>query len=172
MASQVYITENCYFDKDRLELYLDGKIRPLRSKALTLLCYLIQNKNIKVSPESIYNNVWHDIAYEYDNLLPGELNQIADLIKEIRKAINDTGKGKTGPLKTIKGYGYRLDCIEQKQNIQSHTDTHLSPETILNNCRKRFPDYLKQRNVSYEGDPITNDSLFHNDWFVGFETIE
>lgn len=170
MTSQVYLSENCYFDENTLELYLDNEVRPLTPQARRLLIYLIQNKNHIVKHNPIYENVWPDNAI--DDLEHDEHNQIAGLIKEIRKAINDTGKGKTGPLKTIKGEGYRLDCMKQKQSIQSHTDTHLSPETILNNSRKRFPDYLKQRSISYEGDPITNDSLFQNDWFAGFETIE
>ena len=92
------------------EMYTDirvaksrGKEIPLTIKAFNLLEYLVKNLNTPMSREQIIGSVW---GYDHD----GYDRSVDDTIKRIRKKLNEYGA--MIKIKTVWGYGYRVDSDE------------------------------------------------------------
>lgn len=98
---------NLEINTESYRVFLNGKEIKLTNKEYQLLLYLIRNKNIVISRESILENVW-----EYD--FAGETRTVDVHIKELRKKIGDDS-GKL--IETIWKIGYRLNYEEDIKRI-------------------------------------------------------
>lgn len=72
----------------------------LTTREYELFYFLVLNRNISFNREQLIEKVW---GYDY----PGESRIVDDLIKRVRRKINDAGS--KVEIKTVWGYGYRLD---------------------------------------------------------------
>ena len=80
-----------------------GKEIPLTIKEFDLLEYLMRNINTPMSREQIVNSVW---GYNHD----GYDRSVDDTVKRIRKKLNEFEA--QVEIKTVWGYGYRVDSDE------------------------------------------------------------
>jgi len=80
------------------KVMIDGKQVELSPKLYDLLFFLIRNKNIAVSRESILTEVW---GYDYH----GDDRTLDTHIKLLRKALGSYG----ALIKTLRGLGYRFE---------------------------------------------------------------
>lgn len=72
----------------------------LTNNEYMLLFYLVKNKNISFTRESLIQNIW---GYDY----VGESRMIDDLVKRLRKKLKNAGSA--AEITTVWGYGYRID---------------------------------------------------------------
>ncbi len=84
------------------EVKRSGKNISLSKKEFSLLEYLLRNKNKILTKEQIINHVW---SYEAD-ILP---NTVEVYIGYLRKKIEKPYKGKPKLIKTIRGFGYKIE---------------------------------------------------------------
>lgn len=82
-----------YIEKDNKEI-------DFTTKEYDLLEFLIRNKNMPFTREQLLEKVW---GYDYI----GDIRVIDDLIKRLRKKLADAGS--CLEIKTVWGYGYRID---------------------------------------------------------------
>jgi DNA-binding response OmpR family regulator len=88
-------------DESKKEVMLEDKIVPLTPKEFELLSYLVANKNTALSRQRVLNSVWN-----YDYL--GDLRTVDTHIKQLRAKLMENGKC----IKTVHGFGYKLEVIE------------------------------------------------------------
>ena len=79
-----------------------GKQIDLSSKEFSLLEYLVRNKGRTLTKEQIINHVWD---YEAD-ILP---NTVEAHIRNLRKKIDYPFKNKKPLIKTVRGFGYKIE---------------------------------------------------------------
>lgn len=94
-TSKVKVCENIFFDTVNSTLYENDKELPLNTKEIKLLKLFLQNKNIPLSHEKIYEALW-----DYDETYSDE--SLRTYIKNLRKHI---GKDK---IVSIKKVGYKF----------------------------------------------------------------
>lgn len=82
-----------YIEKDGIEL-------KLTTKEFDLMEFMLRNKNMPFTREQLLEKVW---GYDYI----GETRVIDDLIKRLRKKLDEAGA--LLEIKTVWGYGYRID---------------------------------------------------------------
>jgi DNA-binding response OmpR family regulator len=82
-----------YVEKDGIEL-------KLTTKEYDLLEFLIRNRNLPFTREQLLEKVW---GYDYI----GDIRVIDDLVKRLRKKLDEAGA--LLDIKTVWGYGYRID---------------------------------------------------------------
>lgn len=85
-------------DKDARIVYLGNESLDLSPIEYDLLIYLIENKNKACSRDSILNNVW---GYDYF----GNARTVDTHINRLRIKL----KSKSGIIKTVRSFGYRLE---------------------------------------------------------------
>ncbi len=90
--------------QDRLVL-IDGEEISLSSKEYDLLALLIQHPQRTFNRQELLDRIW---GYDYE----GSERAVDDLIKRLRRKLNESNS-KTN-IKTIWGYGYRLDGKVEK----------------------------------------------------------
>ncbi len=83
------------------QVYVNNKEISLSPTEYDLLAYLIKNKDIVLSRDSLLDNVW---GYDYD----GDLRTVDTHIKRLREKLNDKAKF----ICTVRGAGYRFEVIE------------------------------------------------------------
>jgi DNA-binding winged helix-turn-helix (wHTH) protein/TolB-like protein/Flp pilus assembly protein TadD len=109
-------------DTVRRQLWRDGEIVALHSKAFDLLAFLVQNNGRLVSKDEILDTVWENNFVEESNLLV----QISNL----RKALGET-KNSPRFLITIPGKGYKFIApVEDELIIETHSVAELTIEEI------------------------------------------
>ncbi|MGL4946128.1 MAG: response regulator transcription factor [Cetobacterium sp.] len=94
---QILKVGNISLDLSTKQVQLDEEFIPLTKTEYNLLHYLIVNKNLVLSRESILQNVW---GYDYF----GDGKIIDMYIKALRKKIDPESRY----LKTVRGFGYSL----------------------------------------------------------------
>lgn len=104
------IMKRIYFDDDKIEIggicidnlahsvKIDNKIIDITPKEYDLLKYLMRNKNIALSRETLLNNVW---GYDFF----GDDRTVDTHIKTLR---NHLGKYRN-KIKTVRGMGYKFE---------------------------------------------------------------
>ncbi len=90
--------------KDRLIL-IDGEEISLSSKEYELLALLIQHPQRTFNRQELLDRIW---GYDYD----GSERAVDDMIKRLRRKLNESHSETN--IKTIWGYGYRLDGNVEK----------------------------------------------------------
>lgn len=83
-------------DKESFEVKQNGEKIELTTREFELLRYLMENANIALSKEQIFENVW---GYDY-----GDIGTVAVNIKSLRDKLHDNDKY----IITIWGYGYKF----------------------------------------------------------------
>ncbi|WP_341347681.1 response regulator transcription factor [Paenibacillus sp. FSL H3-0469] len=91
-------------DEDRLELKKNGKMIELKPKELGLISYLLKYPNRIISKESLYDQVWGEDSFGYDNTVMVH-------IRRLREKIEDNPSSPQY-LVTVKGLGYKLAVEE------------------------------------------------------------
>jgi DNA-binding response OmpR family regulator len=87
-------------DKSSHIITMDGKQLDLAPKEFSLLVYLIENKGLVLSRETILNNVW---AYDFF----GDLRVVDTHIKKLRKKLGD----KSSYIHTLIRVGYKFEVL-------------------------------------------------------------
>lgn len=86
--------------KNERRVIVKGEDIDFTTKEYELLQFLAENKNIVFTREQLLNGVW---GYNYI----GDERAIDDLVKRIRKKLKE--KGSTLEIKTVWGYGYKIN---------------------------------------------------------------
>jgi len=94
---KVFQFDDLIINGETYEVSVQGETVHLSGKELEILLHLVQNKNLVLSREQIYNAVW---GYE-DN---GDINTVTVYLKNIRKKIDPDHR----MIKTIWGIGYKF----------------------------------------------------------------
>ena len=97
-----YQYESLVLDDLAHEVTIDGKIVVLTPKEYDLLKYLMQNKNIALSRDTILSNIW---GYDFY----GDERTVDTHVKTLR---NNLGKYRD-VVKTVRGMGYKFDAKEK-----------------------------------------------------------
>lgn len=87
-------------ESSRRYIEKDGNELNLTTKEYDLMEFMIRNKNMPFTREQLLEKVW---GYDYI----GDIRVIDDLIKRLRKKLADAGS--VLEIKTVWGYGYRID---------------------------------------------------------------
>ena len=77
------------------EVFKAEELIPITSKEFELLCFLLANRNVAISREEIYEEIWDS------NIETTRIRAIDTYIKSLRQKLNITS------IKSIRGYGYR-----------------------------------------------------------------
>lgn len=85
-------------DKNARVVYLGNEPLDLSPIEYDLLLYLIENKNKACSRDSILNNVWGYDYFGYGRTVDTHINRLRIKLKS-----------KSGIIKTVRGFGYRLE---------------------------------------------------------------
>ena len=118
-----YTFESCQLDIERRELKRDGELLNLRPKVFDVLALLIEQHERVVSKDELMNEVW-----------PGRYiseTTLSSSIKELRKALGDTGKEQQF-IKTVHGKGFRFiaDITEaQAPDAPDATDATITSDS-------------------------------------------
>ncbi|MNE79561.1 Transcriptional regulatory protein SrrA [compost metagenome] len=80
------------------EVKINGKAIPLGPKEFDILLYLVKNRGIVLSRESILNQIW---GYNYD----GDIRVVDTQIKRLRAKIGNA----SDLIQTIPRYGYKFE---------------------------------------------------------------
>lgn len=99
--SQKYVFEGLTIDDSAHEVYIDNERVDLTPKEYELLKYLIQNKNIALSRESLLDKVWGYDFYGDDRTIDTHIKTLRNNLKEYRKFIV-----------TVRGMGYKFEYKE------------------------------------------------------------
>ena len=94
-----YKYETLVLDDLAHEVTIDGKLVDLTPKEYDLLKYLMQNKNIALSRDTILSNIW---GYDFY----GDERTVDTHVKTLR---NNLGKYRD-VIKTVRGMGYKFDA--------------------------------------------------------------
>lgn len=98
VSDKLVIGDLC-LDLGRYEVIKNGKIIDLKPREVSLLHFLMINKNIVFSREQLLEKVW---GYDY----VGETRTVDVHIRRLREKLGDSDKWE---LKTIWGVGYKLE---------------------------------------------------------------
>ena len=93
--------EGLTIDDSAHEVYIDNERVDLTPKEYELLKYLIQNKNIALSRESLLDKVWGYDFYGDDRTIDTHIKTLRNNLKEYRKFIV-----------TVRGMGYKFEYKE------------------------------------------------------------
>ena len=96
--SPKYVFEGLTIDDSAHEVYIDNERVDLTPKEYELLKYLIQNKNIALSRESLLDKVWGYDFYGDDRTIDTHIKTLRNNLKEYRKLIV-----------TVRGMGYKFE---------------------------------------------------------------
>lgn len=99
-----YKYETLVLDDLAHEVTIDGKLVDLTPKEYDLLKYLMQNKNIALSRDTILSNIW---GYDFY----GDERTVDTHVKTLR---NNLGKYRD-VIKTVRGMGYKFDAKEKSK---------------------------------------------------------
>jgi len=94
-------------DEHTLELKKNGEIIELKPKELGLISYLLKHPNRIISKESLYDQVWGEDSFGYDNTVMVHIRRLREKIEE------DPSNPRY--LVTVKGLGYKLAVEEPVQ---------------------------------------------------------
>ena len=83
-------------DEEKRKVLLDNVEIDLTTKEYELLIYFVKNKSLAIEREQILNKVWDEHYYGSDRV-------VDDTLRRLRKKMPELN------IKTIYGYGYRLD---------------------------------------------------------------
>lgn len=100
---ELLVVGDIRLDNDRHTVMADGKNIPLTLKEFELLRYLMINKDIVLSRESIMRFVW---GTDYE----GESRTVDMHIKTLRQKLEEAGK----QIRTIRGVGYTISEISEE----------------------------------------------------------
>lgn len=100
-SSTKYVFEGLTIDDSAHEVYVDNERVDLTPKEYELLKYLIQNKNIALSRESLLDKVWGYDFYGDDRTIDTHIKTLRNNLKEYRKFIV-----------TVRGMGYKFEYKE------------------------------------------------------------
>ena len=89
---------NIIIDLNSHNVKIDNKSIELTRKEFEILVFLIENKNKVLSREEIKNKVWEDNNFT-------DLRSVDTHIKNLRMKLGENGD----MVKTIRGYGYKID---------------------------------------------------------------
>lgn len=84
-------------NKNSYEVFLEGKKVDLSTREFQILAFLMNNPNIVLTREQIYNNVWG-----YEDF--GDINTVTVHIKKLREKIDKNDRF----IKTVWGAGYKF----------------------------------------------------------------
>jgi DNA-binding response OmpR family regulator len=84
-------------NKASYEVFIEGQSIELSNKEFNMLLYLMENANIVLTRDQMYNNIWGYEEY-------GDINTVTVHIKKLREKIDREGKF----IKTIWGTGYKF----------------------------------------------------------------
>lgn len=84
-------------NKNSYEVFLEGEKIELSTREFQILCYLMENANLVLTREQIYNSIWGYEEY-------GDINTVTVHIKKLREKIDKDDKY----IKTIWGIGYKF----------------------------------------------------------------
>nr|WP_154894212.1 response regulator transcription factor [Paenibacillus xylanexedens] len=95
------------FDEQKLELKKNSEVIELKPKELGLISYLLKHPNRIISKESLYDLVWGEESFGYDNTVMVHIRRLREKIE----------KDPSNPqyLVTIKGLGYKFALKESGQ---------------------------------------------------------
>lgn len=99
--SPKYVFEGLTIDDSAHEVYIDNERVDLTPKEYELLKYLIQNKNIALSRESLLDKVWGYDFYGDDRTIDTHIKTLRNNLKEYRKFIV-----------TVREIGYKFEYKE------------------------------------------------------------
>lgn len=94
--SNILISGDIILNKDTFEVIKDNEKINLTTREFELLAYFMENMNIALSKEQIFDSVWKS---EY-----GDIGTVAVNVKSLRDKLNDNDKY----IITIWGYGYKF----------------------------------------------------------------
>jgi len=94
-------------DEHKLELKKNGDIIELKPKELGLISYLLKHPNRIISKESLYDQVWGEDSFGYDNTVMVHIRRLREKIEE--------DPSNPQYLVTVKGLGYKLAVEEPVQ---------------------------------------------------------
>ena len=92
--------KNLKIDRRRRYAEAEGKELKLTAKEYELLEFMLLNKNLPFTREQLLEKVW---GYAF----AGDIRVIDDLVKRLRKKLAEAGASLE--IKTVWGYGYRID---------------------------------------------------------------
>ncbi len=101
---------NLNVDTQTFEVKRDEKVIPLSKKEFSLLEYLLRNKNQILTKEKLIEHVW---SYESD-VLP---NTVEVYIGYLRSKLDKPFKNSPELIKTVRGFGYMLQCNTKESNV-------------------------------------------------------
>ncbi len=90
---------NCELDLDRVQLRVDGTVRPVEPQVFDVLVLLVQHRDRVVSKEELLDAVW-------DHRFVSE-STLTSRIKSARQAIGDDGQAQRF-IRTVHGRGYQF----------------------------------------------------------------
>ncbi|MGG3279119.1 response regulator transcription factor [Paenibacillus solani] len=94
-------------DEHKFELKKNGQIIELKPKEIGLISYLLKHPNRIISKESLYDQVWGEESFGYDNTVMVHIRRLREKIEE--------DPSNPQYLVTVKGLGYKLVLGEQKR---------------------------------------------------------
>lgn len=94
-------------DEHTLELKKNGEMIELKPKELGLISYLLKHPNRIISKESLYDQVWGEDSFGYDNTVMVHIRRLREKIEE--------DPSSPQYLLTVKGLGYKLAVEEPGQ---------------------------------------------------------
>lgn len=94
-------------DEHKFELKKNGEVIELKPKELGLISYLLKHPNRIISKESLYDQVWGEESFGYDNTVMVHIRRLREKIEE--------DPSNPQYLVTIKGLGYKLALKESAQ---------------------------------------------------------
>ncbi|EYE87930.1 regulatory protein [Fervidicella metallireducens AeB] len=84
-------------NKNSYEVFLEGEKIELSTREFQILCYLMENANLVLTREQIYNSIWGYEEY-------GDINTVTVHIKKLREKVDKDDRY----IKTIWGIGYKF----------------------------------------------------------------
>ncbi|AWP27997.1 response regulator transcription factor [Paenibacillus sp. Cedars] len=87
-------------DEEKVELRKNGKVIPLKPKELGLLTLLLKHPGQIISKESLYDQVWGEEFFGFDNTVMVHVRRLREKIEDDPSAPRY--------LLTVKGLGYKL----------------------------------------------------------------
>lgn len=94
-------------DQQKVELKKNGDIIELKPKELGLLTHFLKHPNRIISKESLYDHVWGEESFGYDNTVMVHIRRLREKIEE--------DPSNPQYLVTVKGLGYKLALKESAQ---------------------------------------------------------
>lgn len=95
-ASGMVEIDGYMIDETKRKVLLNNEEIELTTKEYELLLYFVKNKNIAISREQVLTKVWDENYFGSDRV-------VDDTLRRLRKKMPEIN------IKTIYGFGYRLD---------------------------------------------------------------